>query len=159
MTASNALHWIVWTFFIDVIIGIGHKTDLKTYLTLSIDTLDEISSIRYFWVLWYTDMNQSINETVKNELNQQWNTLNLTLIPYFRLNTGFINWQHITTQYRNYLQVTCGPVSAYMSSFCTFQCMRTRTASHTLYLKPTGRSVPSLLLYYVCVPVSGITGS
>ena len=51
------------------------------------------------------------------------------------------------------------PLSAYLSSFCTYQCTKTRTASHTLYLKPTRRSVPSLLLYYVCVPVSRLTGS
>ena len=44
MTASNALHWIVRTYFIYVIKGFGHKTDLKTYCTLSLDTLDKISS-------------------------------------------------------------------------------------------------------------------
>ena len=32
-------------------------------------------------------------------------TFSLTLIPYFMLNTCIINLQHITTQYRNYLQL------------------------------------------------------
>ena len=75
------------------------------------------------------------------------------------LNIRIINWQHIAEWYRNYLQVTHGPVSSYISSFCIFQCTRTRPASHSLYLKRTRCSATSLLRYYVYVPVSCLTGS
>ena len=75
------------------------------------------------------------------------------------LNISIMNWQHIAEWYRNYLQVTHGPVSSYISSCCIFQCTRTRPASHSLYLKRTRCRDPSSLPYYVRVPVSCLTGS
>ena len=135
------------------------STSSDTDYALSIATMDKISLTRYFWVLYYVAINHSVNEAFKHELSRQRNTFNLALIPYFMLNNCIINWQHIAEWYWSYLQVTPIPLSAYISSFCTFQCTGTGTASHTLYLKRTGRIVPSFLLYYVRVPVSWLTGS